>query len=95
MVSGDQWPLFVYAGYTYDSEDPWNGLFRSPLLVCVRSSRHCYELSPQLYVLGIQAHLHLPQLRGEGAKGNAFGKCTDSWYDTYDKSIHRICRHSG
>lgn len=37
MVTGDQWPIFVYAGYTYDPEDPWNGLFRSPLLVCVNA----------------------------------------------------------
>lgn len=34
-VSGDQWPLFLYAGYTYDPEDPWNGLLRSGLLVSV------------------------------------------------------------
>jgi hypothetical protein len=32
VVSGDQWPVFLYHGYTYDSEDPWNGLFRSSLL---------------------------------------------------------------
>lgn len=34
-IRGDQWPIFIYAGYTYDGEDPWNGLLRSPLLVCV------------------------------------------------------------
>ncbi|KAG2129163.1 hypothetical protein DEU56DRAFT_915282 [Suillus clintonianus] len=34
MVTGDQWPLFLYADYHYDPEDPWNGLFRSALLVC-------------------------------------------------------------
>jgi hypothetical protein len=27
IVTGDQWPLFLYADYHYDSEDPWNGLF--------------------------------------------------------------------
>ncbi|KAG2740827.1 hypothetical protein P692DRAFT_201842410 [Suillus brevipes Sb2] len=31
-VCGDQWPIFVYAHHTYDSEDPWNGLLRSRLL---------------------------------------------------------------
>jgi hypothetical protein len=36
IVTGDQWPLFLYADYHYDPEDPWNGLFRSALLVCVR-----------------------------------------------------------
>lgn len=35
QVSGDQWPVFLFANYTYDSEDPWNGLLRSGLLVSV------------------------------------------------------------
>src|SRR5258705_9484645 len=34
-VSGDCWPIFLYYGYNYDPEDPWNGLFRSALLVLV------------------------------------------------------------
>lgn len=34
-VSGDQWPIFVYQGYSYDPEDPWNGLLRSTILVSV------------------------------------------------------------
>ncbi|KAF8835105.1 hypothetical protein BDN67DRAFT_1015840 [Paxillus ammoniavirescens] len=33
QVSGDQWPVFLYANYLYDAEDPWNGLLRSGLLV--------------------------------------------------------------
>lgn len=33
--TGDQWPIFVYQGYMYDPEDPWNGLFRSSLLLKV------------------------------------------------------------
>lgn len=36
QVAGDQWPLFLYANYSYDPEDPWNGLLRSGLLVSVR-----------------------------------------------------------
>lgn len=35
IVSGDQWPIFLYAGESYDPEDPWNGLLRSALLVSV------------------------------------------------------------
>jgi hypothetical protein len=34
-VAGDQWPIFLYYGYNYDHEDPWNGLFRSSILVSV------------------------------------------------------------
>jgi hypothetical protein len=32
-VSGDQWPMFVYANLEYDSDDPWSGLFRNQILV--------------------------------------------------------------
>ncbi|KAF9222383.1 hypothetical protein BS17DRAFT_838395 [Gyrodon lividus] len=35
QVAGDQWSVFLYANYTYDSNDPWNGLLRSGLLVSV------------------------------------------------------------
>ena len=35
QVAGDQWPVFLYANFTYDPEDPWNGLLRSSLLVSV------------------------------------------------------------
>ena len=44
--SGDQWPIFLYHGYNYDSEDPWNGLLRSALLVSV--SPCCFERGVQL-----------------------------------------------
>ncbi|KAG1720887.1 hypothetical protein EDB19DRAFT_1646818, partial [Suillus lakei] len=32
-VRGDQWPMFLYAGYVYDPEDPWTGLLRSEILI--------------------------------------------------------------
>ncbi|KIM74009.1 hypothetical protein PILCRDRAFT_80463 [Piloderma croceum F 1598] len=32
-ISGDHWPVFLYSGYRYDPEDPWNGLFRGVILV--------------------------------------------------------------
>lgn len=34
-VPGDQWPMLLYADQKYDPDDPWNGLFRSQLLVWV------------------------------------------------------------
>ena len=36
-TSGDEWPVFLYHGYSCDPSDPWNGLFRSTLLVKVCS----------------------------------------------------------
>jgi hypothetical protein len=35
-VPGDMWPIFLYAGFKYDPETPWDGLLRSALLVSVR-----------------------------------------------------------
>jgi hypothetical protein len=34
-VSGDQWPMLVYANQEYDPNDPWSKLFRSQLLIYV------------------------------------------------------------
>jgi hypothetical protein len=34
-MTGDQWPLLLYADCKYDSEEPWDGLFRNKLLVWV------------------------------------------------------------
>lgn len=38
VVTGDQWPIFIYHGYSCDTADLWNGLFRSTLLVMVRDT---------------------------------------------------------
>jgi hypothetical protein len=35
VVTGDRWPIFLYADCKYDHEDPWNGLLRSNLVVNV------------------------------------------------------------
>ncbi|KAG2134612.1 hypothetical protein BD769DRAFT_1627142 [Suillus cothurnatus] len=32
-VRGDQWPMFLYAQYDYDPDDPWKGLLRSEILI--------------------------------------------------------------
>ncbi|KAG1866328.1 hypothetical protein C8R48DRAFT_747584 [Suillus tomentosus] len=33
---GDQWPMFLYAGYGYDPNDPWKGLLRSEILIFIK-----------------------------------------------------------
>ncbi|KAL4066577.1 hypothetical protein J3A83DRAFT_4359987 [Scleroderma citrinum] len=38
QVAGDQWPIFLYANYTYYSEDPWNGLHTSEWPPCFGES---------------------------------------------------------
>ncbi|KAI5992631.1 hypothetical protein EDC04DRAFT_2872768 [Pisolithus marmoratus] len=42
QVAGDQWPLFLYADYSYNVDDPWNGLLHSGLLVS--AYRHVFTL---------------------------------------------------
>ena len=39
IVTGDQWPIFLYQDERYDSDDPWAGLLmgRLVLYVCVAS----------------------------------------------------------
>ena len=38
-ISGDQWPLFLFADNIYDPEDPWKGLLKSSILVSVSHHR--------------------------------------------------------
>ena len=52
VVAGDQWPLLVYADYEYNLEEPWEGLFRSKLLVWVRFLILLYSFfSPENLIL--------------------------------------------
>ncbi|KAG1894034.1 uncharacterized protein F5891DRAFT_962136, partial [Suillus fuscotomentosus] len=60
-VRGDQWPMFLYAGYAYDPEDPWKGLLRSEILVFgfkhVFTSPSSVEKEPKATCSG-NAYLH-------------------------------------
>ncbi|KAG1739740.1 hypothetical protein EDB19DRAFT_1895445 [Suillus lakei] len=60
-VRGDQWPIFLYAGYVYDPEDPWKGLLRSEILICgfkhVFTSPSSVDKEPKA-TRSSNAHLH-------------------------------------
>jgi hypothetical protein len=56
-ISGDNWPIFLYHGYNYDPEDPWNGLFRSTILVLV--SNGYYNNKSTTMQLHCQAYKHI------------------------------------
>ena len=57
QVAGDLWPVFLYASYSYDAEDPWNGLMHSGLLISVSSN---YSLSfGDPHLNGTQAYKHV------------------------------------
>ncbi|KIM53226.1 hypothetical protein SCLCIDRAFT_32034 [Scleroderma citrinum Foug A] len=61
QVAGDQWPIFLYANYTYDPEDPWNGLLHSGLLVAaykhIFTSPSSVDQEPKATCSG-NAHIH-------------------------------------
>ena len=71
-IPGDQWPTFLYANNMYDPEDPWKGLLRSSILVCVR--HHClssFSLTHLSHLRHTNMSLHcqapltmLPKLHG-------------------------------
>ncbi|KIM67376.1 hypothetical protein SCLCIDRAFT_21249 [Scleroderma citrinum Foug A] len=61
QVAGDQWPMFLYANFTYDLKDPWNGLLQSGLLILafkhISMSPSSVDQEPKVTHSGI-AHLH-------------------------------------
>jgi hypothetical protein len=60
QVAGDQWLIFLYANYTYNAKDPWNGLLRSGLLISVSIivNRHKF-LTVTRPLPGLQTHLYI------------------------------------
>ena len=95
-VSGDQWPVLVYADGVYDLEDPWSGLFRARLLVWVKTFLLLFiDILIFLLFTGIQTHLHITQFSRERAKGNAIRQCTHSRYDLCHYSLHSLHSNSG
>ncbi|KAI5996075.1 hypothetical protein EDC04DRAFT_2612849 [Pisolithus marmoratus] len=59
QVAGDQWPLFLYADYSYDAEDPWNGLLHSGLLVS--AYRHVFTVEKGYVPVGSYRESTYPQ----------------------------------
>ncbi|KAG2347117.1 hypothetical protein BDR05DRAFT_974185 [Suillus weaverae] len=47
-VHGNQWPMFLYAGYEYDPEAPWKGLLRGEILIFVSLVLKHVFMSPSL-----------------------------------------------
>jgi hypothetical protein len=80
VVRGDQWPLLVYAKQMFDPVEPWDGLFRSELLVWVRSHLFPSSLLTTLRA-GVQTHLHLAQLSGERGQSDEIRQRSYPWYD--------------
>ncbi|KAG0698732.1 hypothetical protein DFH29DRAFT_983789 [Suillus ampliporus] len=60
-VHGDQWPMFLYSGYVYDPELPWQGLLKSEILICgfkhIFTSPSSVEKEPKAMHSG-NAYLH-------------------------------------
>ncbi|KAG0703964.1 hypothetical protein DFH29DRAFT_802625, partial [Suillus ampliporus] len=79
-VRGDQWPMFLYAGYIYDPEDPWKGLLRSEILIFgfkhVFTSLSSVDKEPKA-THSSNAYLH-------GMKSVRFSLCSSSVFSRTD-----------
>jgi hypothetical protein len=94
-IPGDQWPLLVYANQEYNPEEPWDGLFRSLLLVWVSTHSFSFVLLFTLLHAGLQAYLHLTQLSREGGKSNEIWQCLYPWHDLDHYGLLSLCSHTG
>ena len=83
--------------YSYDSEDPWNGLLCSGLLVSVSSNDKCSGISWWLILPteGIQTYLHIPELCRSGTQGNTFWECPYPWDALHYKGVPCLYRYTG
>ena len=61
-MSGDQWPVFLYHGYNFNKDDPWNGLFRSAFLVTVSAVVRSAASILEHIETGVQTHFHIAKL---------------------------------
>ena len=57
QVAGDLQPIFFYASYSYDTEDPWNSLLCSGLLILVSSISSLLFGNP--HINDTQAYKHV------------------------------------
>ena len=55
---GTSGQFFLYAGYVYDHEDPWNGLLRSGLLVSVSYFLRLHDFKSHMAFF-VQAFKHV------------------------------------
>ena len=93
-VHGDQWPLLVYANQEFNPEEPWDGLFRSQLLVWVSKHQSTSVLFTPLPA-GLQAYIYLAQLCREGGQGNEIRQRAYTWHDSGHSSLASLCSYAG
>jgi hypothetical protein len=63
VIPGDQWPVFLYANYTFDVEDPWKGVFRSSILVFISYLWLSFDFAPDNFscLSGLQVCLYITE----------------------------------
>jgi hypothetical protein len=86
--------MMVYANQEYDPEDPWDGLFKGQLLVCVSASVSFSSIANFMFT-GVQARVYFAQFSGERGESDPIGKCSHTWHDQCHDRIYRIHCHAG
>ena len=94
LITGEQWPIFLYKDYLYDTNDPWKGLLRSQIIVSVSLLPTCVNTSDDFVQLGIQTYLYIPEFCGQRTSRHSFRQCSHSQYDARNPCINCMHRHS-
>ena len=94
-VSDDQWPIFLYRFYKFDSSDPWKGLLQSSILFKVS---HIFLIkiisSFSFLIKDIQAYFYFPELSRKRGKIYQIWKCSYTWNYWSNTCIHCICSYT-
>lgn len=95
IVPGDQWSIFLYYGFAYDPEDPWNGLFRSAILISVSLSTLIFWTTTEFNTAGVQTYIYFTELRRKRAESYSLGKCTYPRHDFRLVTLNSLCMYPG
>jgi hypothetical protein len=90
--------MMLYEHQKYDSENPWDGLFRSRLLLSV--SPLFFSVTTAIFLIlmmytGLQAYFHFTKLRGEGSESDEIMQCSYTWNDPGYYGFFGVCSYTG
>jgi hypothetical protein len=95
VMTGLQWPRFLYRNLRTNPNNAWEGLFRSKILVLVSGYAKGVDYSDSGGYAGLQTHLCEPK-RGEwGKQVNQVWKCSNPQYDERQYCLPCLHRSTG
>ena len=95
VVSGDQWPIFMWKDEKYDESDPWKGLLRSTILIKVSCTVLLLCFWHCSIILGVQARFHFTKFGRSGSESNMTRQCKVAQYEQGQYCIARLHCNAG